>query len=84
MRIGIFTSSRAISLRKVAQDISKVFYRQGIEAEIFPTSAPLDEEVLSLDGAIIVMPVDLTFHVDLRINTTGLKLWASLCLLRNY
>jgi glycosyltransferase involved in cell wall biosynthesis len=64
MRIGIFTSSKAISLRKVAQDLSKVFYSHGIEAEIFPTSAPLDDEVLSLDGIVITMPVDLTFHVE--------------------
>jgi glycosyltransferase involved in cell wall biosynthesis len=77
MRVGIFTSNRAVSLQKVALDISSVLTEMGIEPTIEYGGYSL-KTLLKIDGGIAVMPVDLVhciqyMYLCYRLKTIGKK-----------
>lgn len=75
MKVGIFTSSRAVSLFKVSRDIANVLSSLGFNAEIHTSGYDLTK-VLSLDAGIVMMPVDITlcstyFFLCYRLKSIG-------------
>lgn len=63
MRVCIFTSSRAVSLKKVANDIKKVIttHDKGITVSILDSPAINVDILKSCDACMITMPFDLTW-----------------------
>jgi glycosyltransferase involved in cell wall biosynthesis len=75
MRVGIFTSSRAVSLQKVALDLASVLTEMGLEPTIEYGEYSL-KTILKIDGGIVVMPVDLVhclqyMYLCYRLRTIG-------------
>jgi len=75
MRIGVFTSSRAVSLQKVALDVAGVLSSMGVDA-IIEYGGYSVKTLLKVDGGIVVMPVDLVhclqyMYLCYRLRTIG-------------
>jgi glycosyltransferase involved in cell wall biosynthesis len=58
VKVGVFTSSRAVSLFKVSKDIADVLTQIGYQAEVIQSN--YDINLLSeIDAGIVMMPVDV-------------------------
>jgi glycosyltransferase involved in cell wall biosynthesis len=77
LRVGVFTSSRAVSLQRVALDIASVLSALNVETTVHYGGYDL-KTILKIDAGIVVMPVDLVhcmqyMYLVYRLKSIGKK-----------